>query len=278
MPRREAVESEHTMTMPTGVLAPASTKSITFGVVSFLNARPLREFIPQREDVIVRPEVPSKLIDLLNAGQCDVALLPVVDYWRNRDRLESVSDACIGSDGETMTVRVYSKKPPDRIERLYVDGDSHTSVVLARLVWLELYGHKLDVVPLRDMRIDLDGPAEAVMLIGDKVVTNAPRGFGFEVDLGAAWKHLTNLPFVFAAWYGRRGERHLSAARMLNEARDRGVADVRRIAMDAAPLHGWPPELAVRYLGETMKYRVTSAMRAGMDRFFYMAENHGLFA
>ena len=266
------------MTMPTSVLTPVSTKTTTFGVVSFLNARPLREYIPVREDVIVRPEVPSRLFDVLEAGACDVALLPVVDYWRNRDRLEMVSDACIASDGETMTVRVYSKKPPDRIERLYVDGDSHTSIVLARLVWLELYGRKLDIVPLKEWKVAADAPAEAVLLIGDKVITNAARGFGFEVDLGAAWRHLTDLPFVFAAWYGRRGERNLGAARMLNEARDRGVADAKRIATEAAPLHGWPVDTAVKYLCEVMKYRLTPAMQAGMDRFFYMAENHGLFA
>ena len=43
----------------------------------------------------------------------------------------------------------------------------------------------------------------AMLLIGDKVVTREPRGMGFQLDLGAAWKELTGLPFVFAVWMVR---------------------------------------------------------------------------
>ncbi len=270
------------MTAPSTLIPPvAPSKLTTFGVVSFLNARPLREFLPVSETVTVRPEVPSRLLELLNAGECDIALLPVVDYWRNRDRLQMVSDACIASDGETMTVRVYSRRPPDRVERLYVDGDSHTSIVLARLIWQELYNKRLEVLPWSGPKATADAGRDAdvdsLLLIGDKVVRNAPRGFGFEVDLGAAWKHLTDLPFVFAAWYGLKGRNHLRTARMLSAARDAGVKDARRIAIDTAAAHGWPADVAVRYLCDIMKYKLTPAMRAGMDRFFYMAENHGLF-
>lgn len=272
------------MTSPPALIDPTATSTTaltTYGVVSFLNARPLREYLPVGETVAVRAEVPSRLIELLDAGQCDIALLPVVDYWRNQDRLEIVSDACIASDGETMTVRVFSRCPPDEVERLFVDGDSHTSIVLARLIWLELYGRRLEVIPWRPGEVGespgSDPDVNSILLIGDKVVRNAPRGFGFEVDLGAAWKHLTNLPFVFAAWYGRKGKNHLHIARMLSAARDQGVREARRIARASAASHGWPVETAERYLCDIMKYKLTPAMRAGMDRFFFMAENHGLF-
>lgn len=225
----------------------------------------------------VRPEVPSRLIGMLDGGECEAALLPVVDYWRNRERLRAVSDGCIASDGETLTVRVYSRRPPDRVERLHVDGDSHTSVVLARLIWLELYDRRVEVVAWGGGTPDDDRSVDAILLIGDKVVTRAPRGFGFEVDLGAAWKHLTDLPFVFAAWYGRKEADLSRAARILNAARDKGVSDARGIALRAAAEHGWPAELAVKYLCEIMKFKLTPGMRAGMDRFFHMAERRGLF-
>lgn len=266
------------MTMPA---ADACQRSLTgvrsLGVVSFLNARPLVETLAGRDDVIVRPAVPAALEAMLDAGECDVALLPVVDYWRNRDRLQPVSDACIASDGETLTVRVYSRVPPDRITRVHGDTHSHTSVVLARLIWRELYGRSLDIPPF-----DADAPAvaadgvEAVLLIGDKVVCNRPRGFGFEVDLGAAWKHLTGLPFVFAAWYGPRGRDLAPLASLLESARDAGVADAARIAREQAPLHGWPEPLAIRYLVEIMQYTITDPMRRAMTRFFEGIETHGL--
>lgn len=256
--------------------APAATESPTqtntLGVVSYLNARPLYEFLTGREDVLLRPAVPAALGAMLAAGECDVALLPVVDYWRSRESLELVSDGCIGSDGETMTVRVFSQRPAEEIRRLHVDGESHTSVILARLIWRALYSQDLELVPMSGG----PDPIEAVLLIGDKVVNDAPAGYGFEVDLGAAWKYVTGLPFVFAAWCGPRDRDYSALAAELSAARDRGEADARRIAIEAAPVHGWPEETAIRYLSKTLKYRLTDTMRSGMDRFFTMAAEAGL--
>ncbi|HVP13592.1 MAG TPA: menaquinone biosynthesis protein [Phycisphaerae bacterium] len=268
------------------------------GVVSFLNARPLWKFLAGRDGLTIMPSVPSGLARMLADGRCDIALLPVVDYWRARRRLTRVSNACIASDGETMTVRVFSKTPPERLERLQIDADSHTSVVLAQLLWLERYRRELELVPWRAARREshpalgppgLSGPGtasgrtktsfegvEAVLLIGDKVIGNAPEGYPFEIDLGAAWKELTGLPFVFAAWYGSKEKDHAAAARMLEEARDAGVAIAEQIAEEEAPQRGWPRDVAVRYLCEKMRYTLTEAMRAGMDRFFSMAYERGL--
>jgi chorismate dehydratase len=246
-----------------------ASRTQTLGVVSFLNALPLYHSLLGRAEFRIVPDVPSRLADLLESGGCDVALLPVVDYWRARDQLELVGDGCIASDGETLTVRVYSRIPPDRLTRLHVDGDSHTSVALARVIWRELYGRRLELLPLPDQA---DPPPEAVLLIGDKVVRSAARGFGFETDLGAAWKHLTGLPFVFAAWYGPRGGDFAGLARELAAARDAGTAAATRIAAEAAESRGWPRETAVEYLGRIMKYRLTPAMHAGMDRFFSLLD------
>ncbi|MBN2562673.1 MAG: menaquinone biosynthesis protein [Phycisphaerae bacterium] len=246
----------------------------TLGVVSFLNALPLYESLIERRDVAIRPAVPSRLYDMLAAGQCEVALLPIAAYWRGRDRLSRVSDACIASHGETMTVRVFSKTPPDKIHQLHVDSDSRTSVVLARLIWLEMYGRRLELVPWNDG--DAIGSVESLLLIGDKVLRGAPRGFGFEVDLGAAWKHLTGLPFVFAAWYGDKDTDHTALAATLEAARDAGVAAVRRIAAEHAPRRGCQMDVAVTYLRDTMRYALSNDMRMAMDRFFHLACEHEL--
>ena len=256
----------------------AVTERTTLGIVSFLNALPLREGLAGR--MALRGAVPSALIQMLLEGQCQAALLPVVDYWRHRRELSPVSDACIASDGETLTVRVFSKIPAEKIRSLRVDADSHTSIMLAQVIWREMYGSDLELVPwTRATRRAGDGDwegVESILLIGDKVVQQAPRGFGFEVDLGAAWKHLTGLPFVFAAWYGKRGTSDALLARELERARNAGVNDAERIATEAAAAHGWPVEIAVKYLRDIMKYRITEPMQAGMQRFFELIERHGL--
>ena len=260
-------------------LEPRSTARAvtTLGVVSFLNALPLYESLLGREDVAIVPRVPSGLAELLAARQCEAALLPVAAYWRDRSRWRMVSDGCIASDGETMTVRVFSKVPPDAVRRLHVDGDSRTSVVLAQVIWRELYARPLKLAPWGPTTAHTD-PAnvEAVLLIGDKVVREAPRGYGFEVDLGAAWKHLTGLPFVFAAWFADADGDHGAITAELAAARDVGVAGVARIARQYAPAHGWPEPLALQYLRDAMRYTITDAMRSGMERFFELAVRHEL--
>ncbi|NJL30982.1 MAG: hypothetical protein HC898_04785, partial [Phycisphaerales bacterium] len=70
-------------------------------------------------------------------------------------------------------------------------------------------------------------PPQAMLLIGDKVVTHRPdpQRYPFDVDLGQAWHQLTGLPFVFATWLARADAvlgdlpRLLDAQRRLNENR-----------------------------------------------------------
>jgi len=260
--------------IPPQAILPTSVRRL--GVVSFLNALPLRAYLPDRAGIRIIPRVPSGLVDGLLCGEYEAALLPIIDFWRHRERLQLMGDACIASEGETLTVRVFSRVPPDQITRLHADGDSHTSVVLARLIWRQLYSKRIELERWSDGDgRGLPAEADAVLVIGDKVIRSAPRGYGFEVDLGAAWKHLTGLPFVFAAWYGVRPVDPALAVE-LEAARDAGVADAERLAREAAAVHGWPEAIAVEYLTRIMRYTLTPPMRSAMQRFFELVDQHRL--
>ncbi len=110
--------------------------------------------------------------------------------------------------------------------------------------------------------------AQALLLIGDKVITAAPDDFEFQIDLGAAWKEWTSLPFVFAVWTGRAGAVDPRLGPVLSAARDRGVADAAQIAHEQGPARGWPGEMAEAYLTKHMKYVLTDRMREGMGAVF----------
>jgi len=258
------------------------TNGLTLGVVSFLNARPLIEGLDAEPDIRLEYAVPSALAGMLLDGQVDAALIPVVDLGRRAGGTpgggawEQVSDACIGSDGPTLTVRAFSRVPPERMTTLHVDGDSHTSVALARLIWSRCYGRRLALVPLAEAA-GLDR-CESVLLIGDKVVTMPPHEFAYEIDLGEAWKRWTGLPFVFAVWVAGAGWDNAVLARRLNAARDRGVARAAEIAAEVGPNHGWPVELACEYLTRRLMYTLTAAARAGLERFLDLASADGLLA
>ena len=245
------------------------------GVVRYLNARPLIAGLEGDDRFILRFEVPSALPALMERGEVDAALVPVIDLARPGRDWRIVSDACIGCDGETLTVRVFSRIPPQDIRRLHADMDSHTSVVLVQLLWRMAYGRVLEIVPFRGDEWVCDVPA--VLLIGDKVVTHRPRDYDLEIDLGALWKEQTGLPFVFAVWAARAGcpAPHVLGGH-LAAARDRGVAAAALIAEDFGPGAGWPVETARRYLTRRLRYELGPRQREGMRRFLHLARRYEL--
>src|SRR6516225_9190153 len=93
--------------------------------VSYLNARPLIHGLDRNPAVQLSLAVPAQLIDLLRDGQADVALLPVIDYAR-LPGLVIVPAGGIASDGQTLTVRIFSRVPISQIRSLACDPDSHT--------------------------------------------------------------------------------------------------------------------------------------------------------
>lgn len=256
---------------------------VRVGVVSFLNSKPLIEGLTGRPGVSLLFDVPAALPDRLNRGEFDVALVPLIDVIRSEGRLRVVSDACIACDGETMTVRVFSQVPPDRIQTLHVDGDSHTSKALASVLWRELYGRSIELRPF-DARTQKVDDCASVLLIGDKVISGRRGGFAYEVDLGAAWRQQTGLPFVFAVWAARsegsptaprglphadsRAERRLAGlGALLSAARDEGVSRAQEIAERDGPPRWWPVDLAVRYLTVCLKFRLEPRFVEGADLF-----------
>ncbi|MCP4594050.1 MAG: menaquinone biosynthesis protein [bacterium] len=245
------------------------------GVVSFLNARPLTEGLDDpAKGVELHRNVPAALPGLLDRGAVDAALVPVIDFVQPDRTWAIISDACIGCDGETLTVRVFSRVPASEIRHLHVDGDSHTSVVLASVLWREMFGTELVITPYTEAT--REAQCEAVLLIGDKVINHGLVELDVEIDLGGAWKSLTGLPFVFAFWAVQHDQELDTLATLLSTARDLGVRNVDRIAEDIAPGMGWPVELARRYLSRRLVFTLDAPMRRGLDRFLELAAAHRL--
>lgn len=243
------------------------------GVVEFLNTRPLIDGLADRTDLALYPAVPSRLAGMLASGRVDAALVPVIDLARAGEAWVRVSDAGIASEGETLTVRVFSRVPPEAMTTLHVDGDSHTSVVLAQLIWRYFFKQP---VTTRDLSGVARDACESVLLIGDKVVAVPDGSWPYSIDLGLTWKQWTGLPFVFAAWAAPAdGEDDALLARLLSEARDRGVSRAMQLATDFGPVHGWPTELAAHYLTRCMRYVITPAAEEAIARFTALAAAEG---
>lgn len=233
----------------------------TVGCVSYLNAKPLIHGLdPSAANVHF--DVPSRLIETLRDGRCDVALCSVIDACREPERFEIVPVGGIACEGPTWTVRLFSRVPIGEIGRVHLDADSHTSVMLLRVLLAERFGVFPEAIDT-DFRLTGGVPdtAQAALLIGDKVVTTPPNAHDFPhvLDLGEAWHAWTCQPFVFATWLRRRGEALGTLPAALADCRNKNLASPNRLdaLVDTyAPRHGWPAAQARDYLGRILRYTI----------------------
>lgn len=240
--------------------------------VSYLNSKPLIAGLDSTAGVKLMLEVPSGLLACLREGRADAALLPVIDYQRLAG-LTIIPAGGIGSDGPTLTVRLFGRVPIEQIRSLACDPESHTSVALARIVLSRRYGLRPEFVDLRNADED---PTQARLLIGDKVVCEEPKGFDHQLDLGSEWKQLTGLPFVFATWMARGGTDHGSLYEILLEAKARGREATEAIVRQHAVPRGWPVEMARQYLTKNLRFDIGPRELEAIGLFHEYAAAEGL--
>lgn len=257
---------------------------VRLACVEYLNTAPLVEGLDGIPGISLVRGVPAELAAMLLAGDVDVALASVIDAARHP--LTLLPSGMIGCDGPTMTVRLFSRVPFGRVRELHADVESHTSVALARVVLKRLHGADPEVRGLvaaeGSGNWGEDGAPETILLIGDKVVTRAPspERYPHQLDLGAAWKDWTGLPFVYAAWAvraDRAGDPRFALVQdLLDRQRRRNAMRVGWIAARRAPEHRWPAGPAHRYLAGLLRYALADRERAAVARFFAECASLGL--
>ena len=241
------------------------------GALSFFNSRALVFGADDDERVALEFAPPAMLTDRLENGLLDAALAPSIDYQKTNQDWLALPMAAIGSAGSVLTVRVFARQRPEQIEHLVCDGDSHTSVVLAQIVWYLRYGKRLRVTPLQG---DISS-ASAVLLIGDKVLGQLGR-WPEELDLGAAWTDLTMLPFVYAFWMVPATLNAEVLAAILEKSYRAGRGHIDDVVDRYAQQHGFASEQGRRYLTENIRYEFGASERAGLQRFYDLARELGL--
>ena len=249
----------------------------SIGSVSYLNASPLVDGLEHDPSVRIEFDVPSTLLDGLLNRSTDIALIPVIDYQTARQQLCIVPSGAIGSDGETLTVRIFSRVPISEIRHVAVDGDSRTSVALLQVIFHDVYGTRLELSPLARTTRPGHPPehVDAVLLIGDKVVNSAPR-LPIQLDLGEAWKDLTGKPFVFATWMTPAGRDLGDLPERLDRIRRTNGEELAAIAARHAAPCGWPEDLAIRYLSRHLSYALGPAEIEGMEEFWRHCRELGI--
>jgi len=170
-------------------------------VVSYINSIPFIKGIrsgPVSESLDIMLDVPSECARKIIASEADIGLVPAVTIPKVADG-SIVSSFCIGADGPVKSVVLVSNNPLDEIEKILLDHESNTSVMLARILAKE-YWHVDPKWSVAEPGFErMIGDKEGAVIIGDRALAMASK-YRFVYDLAYEWKKFTGLPFVFAVW------------------------------------------------------------------------------
>jgi chorismate dehydratase len=249
---------------------------IRIGAVNYLNTKPLiydlDELAPQAE---LSLEVPSRLADLLAIGELDVALIPVIEYFR-AGRYSVVPNIAIASRGPVLSVTLFSRVPWSEIRCVALDEGSRTSAALAQILLRNRHGARPEVLPLPMTHGAEDVDADAVLLIGDRAMRACLPGFAHAYDLGQEWHDWIGLPFVYAVWAVRPGIELGLVAEALAEAKRRGCAHCGEIAQREAPDLNLDAGFCRRYLANIIHFDLGPREQAGLHHYYMLACELGL--
>ena len=250
--------------------------ALRLGAVSYLNTKPLVYGLDAHPDQFdVRFDVPARCAELLHEGRVDVGLIPAVEYLRGRYAI--VPDISIASDGDVATVAVFTRRPIERVETLALDLSSRTSVALTRVLCAKKWRIEPRFTPAEPDLEAMLGRADAALVIGDPAFEIDPGEHNVtKIDLGAEWKTLTGLPFVYAMWVGRADAVTPAQCRALHLARDAGVAHLPQIAEQVGQGNAALEQRVLSYLRDNLKYGLGQAEQAGLSRFHELATEIGI--
>lgn len=249
---------------------------VRVGAVNYLNTKPLiHELETLAPNIDLTLDVPSRLADQLAEGTLDVALIPVIEYFRS-GRYSIVPDVSIASRGPVLSVTLFSRVPWSGIRRVALDVGSRTSAALCQILLRKRHGVEPEVVPLPLDRAAEDVDTDAVLLIGDRAMRACLPGFAHAFDLGQEWHDWTGLPFVYAFWAVREGVDLGPAAEAFLEAKRRGCARIGQIAHAEAPGLGLDAGFCRRYLANIIHFDLGPREQAGLHHYYMLACELGL--
>jgi chorismate dehydratase len=241
-------------------------RKIRVGAVSYLNTKPLLygiENSPVINEISLITEYPAKIADKLLMDEIDIGLVPVsmipqmTEYHIN-------TRYCIGCDGPVASVCLFSEVPIQEVKKVLLDYQSRTSVLLAEILF-ERHWKQRPVFEQAgpDFLHQIHGNTAAVV-IGDRALKQRSLS-AFIYDLGDAWKQMTGLPFVFAAWISNK-PLDRDWIRRFDEANAYGVQNIPDVLKQIQDSFFDFREYYTRYLS----YELDGEKRKGLNLFLSM--------
>lgn len=234
------------------------------GAVSYLNTKPLIYGFEQglmKDEVELLIDYPSNIASLLQTNQVDIGLVPVA-IIPTLEEHHIVSDYCIGCDGEVASVCLFSEVPLAEISTILLDYQSRTSVALLEILIRE---HWKITPELRAAAADYEkniSGTTAGLVIGDRALVQRSKS-KYIYDLGTAWKEMTGLPFVFAAWVSNKS----LSPQFIRAFNDTISAGTRQIDVILQTVH-LPEYDLKKYYNSNINFRLDGPQKEALTLFF----------
>jgi chorismate dehydratase len=243
---------------------------IRVGAVSYLNTKPMLYGIKRHEvldKIDLVEDYPASIAKLLIEDKIDVGLIPVA-VIPMLPEAHIVTDFCIGCDGAVASVCIFSEVPMQKVETVYLDYQSRTSVNLARVLLKEYWKKDVELVDAKgeEYRHEIKGTTAGVV-IGDRALQQRMVS-PFIYDLGEIWKQHTGLPFVFAAWIANK-ELPEEFIKEFNDANALGFQHLDKVIAE----NPYPFFDLDQYYKEYISYELTEEKRKGLKLFLQKLEN-----
>jgi chorismate dehydratase len=235
-------------------------------LVSYLNTKPFLyglEHAAINKKLELQLDIPSVGGKKLLNGSVDIGLVPVAVLAQLNDA-RIITDYCIGADGPVKSVSIFSEVPIEEIQQVYLDYHSMTSVQLVKILLREYWKIQPEQIAAEAGYIDKIKGTTAGLVIGDRALAINER-FPYVYDLSEAWKQLTGLPFVFAAWITRKTLPDDIIFEM-NEALKFGIHNIGAVAKNYTH-PSFSIEAVQHYLEHDISYNLDATKRRALDLF-----------
>jgi len=242
--------------------------SVKVIAVDYANTLPLRSGLRSLEEdgtLSMSLARPARATELFAKGAYELGLLPAAAKL-TAEHADFVGEYGIVSDGFVGSVGIFSEVPFHEIEMLYLDHDSRSSALLTQV----LIKHHWKRGPESDnpFRILPAGPGyrqqlggvTAGLIIGDPAI-EARTKYPYYFDLAKAWKEMTGLPFVFAAWLASE-DLPKSFIKAFDNAQAEGVNNRESLAKKYQPFV--PGYDLKTYFTTQIQYRISPQARKGL--------------
>jgi chorismate dehydratase len=215
--------------------------------------------------VVLETDHPADCAVKLINRKADIGLIPVASLPQLKEYY-IISDYCIGANRDVRTVQLLSNCQFEKIETIYLDYRSRSSIVLSKVLAKNFWNREFRWMNTsKGFDFRNIGLKEAVVLIGDQCF-EYEKSFWQKIDLAAEWKAFSGLPFVFACWASNKVLEDDFTAEF-NQALSLGVNNIEKVVRKFGNTGTITGDILHKYLTENIDYNLNDEKKKGMKLF-----------